>query len=286
MHKSEARVKELALLNNQHQLELDKSLLLRQINLAGIVVLLVLFLLFFYHYRQKQKTAKEISEKNEALERLLDEKEWLLKEVHHRVKNNLHTIMSLLDSQSAYLEKDALLAIQNSQHRIYAMSLIHQKLYQVENVTTINMAQYLPDLLQYLKDSFDVGRRIHFITSIETIELNVAEAIPVALILNEAITNAIKYAFPDNRKGVICIEMKRSEKTNFILTITDNGIGLPVGLQVTKGSSLGMRLMKGLSEDINGDLRIESNAGTTIKLRFSEDMILSKPREKVKMQTA
>ena len=98
-----------------------------------------------------------INQKNLELEFLVEEKEWLLKEVHHRVKNNLQTIICLLESQAAYLENDALKAIETSQNRIYTMSLIHQKLYQSENIQTIDMALYISELIQYLKDSFNIA---------------------------------------------------------------------------------------------------------------------------------
>ena len=129
---------------------------------------------------------------------MLAEKEWWLKEVHHRVKNNLHTIICLLESQAMYLEKDALQAIEKSQHRIYAMSLIHQKLYQNEDLQVIDMSVYLEEFIGYLKDSFDT-QGIDFIIHVDPVQLNLQQAIPVALIINEGVTNAIKYAF-ENRK--------------------------------------------------------------------------------------
>src|SRR5258705_13014161 len=112
-----------------------------------------------------------ILEKNQQLEHMLVEKNWLLKEVHHRVKNNLHTVICLLESQAEFLENDALKANEKSQHRIYAMSLIHQKLYQTEDVKTIDMKKYLPEFIQYLSDSFDTSNQIRFQLDIEPLKL-------------------------------------------------------------------------------------------------------------------
>lgn len=228
--------------------------------------------LLYNQYRIKQKNNQEVSLKNKSLERLLDEKEWLLKEVHHRVKNNLHTIMSLLETQSAYLKDDALLAVQNSQHRVYAMSLIHQKLYQMENSTNVNMAVYLPELISYLSDSYDTGHRINFNSRFDNIQLDISQAIPVGLILNEAITNAIKYAFPGKANGDISIQMTRSGEKNILLSIADNGIGLPADWAIIQKNSLGLKLMKGLSDDLRAKFTVNSEKGTTITLEFQKEL--------------
>ncbi len=175
-----------------------------------MVILLASGGLLYKQYRQKQKSAaliaetnkvisqknQAITQKNEALEQLVTEKEWLLKEVHHRVKNNLHTVICLLESQAAYLESDARQANEVSQQRIYTMSLIHQKIYQSEDIKSIDMSVYLPEFIQYLDDSFGNNLRIHFEVDIDPVQLDISQAVPVALIINEAVTNSIKYAFP------------------------------------------------------------------------------------------
>ena len=224
--------------------------------------------------KKLQVQQKEISGKNESLRHLVEEKEWLLKEIHHRVKNNLQTVVSLLESQSHYLEKDALMAVQNSQHRVYAMSLIHQKLYSPENPTTIKMSAYLPELVNYLSDSFNIKQRIKFSLHINEIELDVSQAIPLGLILNEAITNAIKYAFSSRDDNQIAISMKFVEKDRIELVISDNGRGLPDSFQSNKNETLGLKLIKGLTEDINGSLSIKSMEGTHITVSFSPSAIL------------
>ena len=272
----------LELLSKQDQLkqaELKTVSWLKDVTLVGILLLFIILGLLYNQYRIKQKNNKEISNKNLTLEHLLEEKEWLLKEVHHRVKNNLHTIMSLLQSQSAYLKDDALKAVQHSQHRVYAMSLIHQKLYQNENSTNINMMLYLPELLEYLRDSFDIKQQIQITTDIRDIHLDISKAIPVGLILNEAVTNAIKYAFPNGRRGEITIGMERIADKRIRLSIADNGIGIPGNWNKMQRDSLGLRLMKGLSDDVRGDFHIENAGGTKITLEFQEELFSFEPRK-------
>ena len=184
--------------------------------------------------------------------------------------------MSLLNSQSVYIDNEpALTAIHDSQHRVHAMSLIHQKLYGSENVSSIDMSIYIRELVTYLADSFDTGQRIRFTYDIEPLEMDVSQAVPLGLILNEAITNAIKYAFPNGRTGLIALSLTTTAPQHYILHISDNGIGMPAGLNSKKGS-LGMSLMEGLSEDLNGSFEIESDQGTTIEIAFVQDRVVKR----------
>lgn len=277
----------IKLLNDHTKLqesELKKSKLLNNVSIWSLVLLLIVIGLLYNRYRLKQRNhhklelkEREIKEKNVHLMHLLDEKEWLLKEVHHRVKNNLQTVISLLNSQSAYLNNDmALSAIRNSQHRIHSMSLIHQKLYSSENIATINMPNYIKELAEYLKESFSLGQRIRFDIKVDALELDVAQAVPIGLILNEAITNAIKYAFPENRVGMITIVLQKNDNNEYLLMISDNGIGIDITLKDTKTNSFGMSLIKGLSDDLEGEFSMENNNGTTLKIVFKPELPINK----------
>jgi two-component sensor histidine kinase len=201
----------------------------------------------------------------------------LVKEIHHRVKNNLHTIVSLLESQSAYLGNDALAAVRDSQHRVFAMSLIHQKLYLSDNVTTIDMSIYIKELVNYLGDSFNTAQRIRFELDIEPIKLDVGTAIPLGLVMNEAITNSIKYAFPKDT-GLITIVLKEDD-ARYCLIIADNGSGLPPDFDNVNANSLGMRLMRGLSKEIDATFTIAGHAGTIITITFAENALLHAIRD-------
>jgi two-component system, sensor histidine kinase PdtaS len=281
-YESDKKETEIKLKDQQIQVLTQKELLqqanLREVNLiknitiAGIAFILVVLVLLYHQFRNNQKSNKIIFQKNEELKAMLAEKEWWLKEVHHRVKNNLHTIICLLESQAMYLEKDALQAIEKSQHRIYAMSLIHQKLYQNEDIRSIDMAVYLDEFVRYLKDSFDVDE-IEFVTKVEPIQLNLSQAIPVGLIINEAVTNSIKYAFTGTAGARIYVSMK--ETAGIVdLTIADNGKGF-VPTEEAETKSLGIQLIKGLSKEIRGSLSIKGDNGTKITIQFKKDIITS-----------
>ncbi|MRG45453.1 hypothetical protein GFS24_10025 [Chitinophaga sp. SYP-B3965] len=261
-------IKTLEQTDRLQQANVRQAHFIRNISITATLLLLALAGLLYRQYRQKQRANQLVTIQNTQLQRLLKEKEWLLKEVHHRVKNNLHTVICLLESQAAFLENDALKAIESSQHRIYAMSLIHQKLYQVEDVKTIEMNQYLPEFVQYLKDSFGITDKIYFRTEVEPVSLDISVAIPIGLILNEAVTNSIKYAFPGNRKGTIEVIMYH-EAGEIVLEIADNGIGIDKNIKDQTLNSLGVELMKGLSEDINGRIDFTSDEGTKITVRFA-----------------
>ena len=186
--------------------------------------------------------------------------------------------MSLLNSQSAYINNEsALTAIHDSQHRVHAMSLIHQKLYSSDNVSSIDISLYIRELVSYLADSFSNGQRIRFEFDVEPLELDVSQAVPVGLILNEAITNSIKYAFPNERNGIVTISLSSNADQTCTLTISDNGIGIPVHFNNKRPGSLGMSLIEGLCEDLAGNFSIENNNGTTIKISFVHDQTVKRP---------
>ncbi len=266
----------IRLLGKETELQKSKTLeaqKLRNISF-GVIALIIIFLGVLYRaYLNKQRTNEilrrqqaEITDKNAILSHLLDEKEWLLKEIHHRVKNNLQIVISLLNSQSAYLKsKSAVNAIKDSQRRVHSMSLIHQKLYQNDNPSAINMKNYISELVYYLKDSFDEGS-VDFRQDVADVNFDVSQVVPIGLILNEAITNSVKYAFTDAKRGVISIMLKQCDNDIYELIIADNGGGIHIDLDAT--DSLGMSLIQGLSNDLNGTLDIYNDNGAVIKIIF------------------
>jgi two-component sensor histidine kinase len=279
LYQTQEKENQISLLNQQTKLEqanLKQATLVKNLTIAGIVAVLIIAVLLYRQSSLRKKNNNVITHKNEKLQHLLTEKEWLLKEIHHRVKNNLQIVMSLLNSQSAYIDNDAALtAIHDSQHRVHAMSLIHQKLYSSENVSSIDVQLYIRELVSYLADSFDTGQRIKFDLNIEPLKLDVSQAVPLGLILNEAITNSIKYAFPHEQIGTISISFLKNNSDQNLLSISDNGVGMPATIKKT--GSLGMSLIKGLSEDLDGNLSIENNNGTTIKILFVHETGVKSP---------
>ncbi len=282
--KYETREKEqsIAVLKAQSKSEhagLQNVSLQRNITIAGIAMLLVVAGLAYNGYRNKQRSNRqlqikqeEINKQNQSLQHLLKEKEWLLKEVHHRVKNNLQIIISLLNAQTDFLDNpSALHAIQESRERMQAIALIHQKLYQLEHSTLINIRSYIQELVSYLESSFTSARRIYFHLDIEPINLDVSQAVPLGLILNEAITNSVKYAFPEGKHGVISVLLERGEGDHIQLTIADNGIGLPPGFDVTANNTLGIKLIYLFTEQLEGKLSIRNADGVEIILSFTQE---------------
>lgn len=256
---------------------LRQASLIKNVSFAGIGLLLIIVSLLAAGYVLIRKNSRimalrqsEIDQKNHSLQRLVSEKEWLVKEIHHRVKNNLSMIVGFLGSQSNYLNgSEARNAIVESQHRIQAMSMIHQKLYQTENLSSLNISAYIHELVLYLEDSFNSNKSITFELKIEPLLINISHLIPLGLILNEAITNSIKYAFPGVKQGKISIILIQQEPGIFILTVADNGIGIEnEDLGLNKINSFGLTLIRGLSDDIGGELEIHNDHGTTIQIKF------------------
>jgi two-component sensor histidine kinase len=260
----------------------EQDRLWRNALLGGAALLLLLVGVLYNRYRLKQRSNRllqaqqqQIEQKNANLSQLIAEKERLLREIHHRVKNNLQIVMSLLNSQAASLEdKAALSAIQESQHRVQAMALIHQKLYQAEGVARIPMKAYIEEVISYLQDCYAASSPIRFSLQIEDIELDVTQAVPLGLIINEAITNAFKYAFPNRPYGAICLSLKRQAQTTCKLSIADDGVGLPVDFDPSRSRSLGMTLMHGFSAQLGGSLSITSPPGMSIELVFAEEQLV------------
>jgi len=278
-YQTEKKDKDLLLLKKQNQVSvlLVEKGAFRQKLIAGCAFLLFILLgLGYRRYQEKlrlnqdlRQQKEEISAKNNDLEHLLNENQWLLREVHHRVKNNLQIVMSLLNSQSAHLhDENALNAVRESRMRVQAMSLIHQKLYGCEDVSTISMREYISELVSNLKDSFRSGKNVRITQEIAPLSLDVSQAVPVGLILNEAITNAMKYAFPHAESDTLLIKMSHKPPYGISLTIADNGKGLPADINLDKIKSFGFKLVKGLTEDLGGTLFISSDGGTELQINF------------------
>jgi two-component sensor histidine kinase len=277
----ETRQKEdsIKLLNERSALDknyLQRANLMKNVTIAGIVLVLVIATLLYRQSWLRKKNNKTvtlqnklITNKNEQLENLVTEKEWLLKEVHHRVKNNLQIVMSLLYTQGAYLKNiDAKEAIRDSQNRVQVISIIHQKLYSKSNVSSIIVADYVSDLVRHLGKAYDCARRdIRFKEHLDPIKLDISQAVPMGLILNEAITNCIKYAF-GKEGGEIIINGLSIPDDSFLLTIADNGKGLPAGFNIAESTTLGMEMMRALSKQLGGTVQVEDNPGVTVTIKF------------------
>jgi two-component sensor histidine kinase len=229
-----------------------------------IAVLLSLLLLVLYVTYQNNKR------KNQLLQAQNREKEFLLKEIHHRVKNNLGIVSSLLDLQSAEMkDPNVVEAIHESQNRVYSMSMIHQKLYQGKNLSAIEMKEYFLELSDHILDSFGLKNRIEFHFNLEEIELDVDTAIPLGLIVNELITNSLKHAFPKDRKGRVDLYFRRKANNTLRLEVADNGIGIHKILETEEDKGgFGTKLIGLLVQQLDARMRRSTEQGTSVLIEF------------------
>ena len=228
----------------------------------GFATLLLGFLFFGYRsYIARTKSNTLLAAKNK-------QNELLLKEIHHRVKNNLELVKSLIALQSAQLEdsatKDAMIA---SQNRVQSMGIIHQKLYQGENLESIEMKDYFINLGEGILDTFNADDKVKIECAMENLELDVDTAVPIGLIVNELLTNALKYAFPEDAKGNISISLSKSNPETLTLKVVDNGIGKTEGL-APKGTGFGSQLIKLLTQQLNGEMQEDNQNGTSVLFHF------------------
>lgn len=223
------------------------------------VLLLMLLLLSYKAIRNKFRINTLLRKQNE-------EKEFLLKEIHHRVKNNLETVSSLLSLQSAQIQDPGILNVmEESQHRVQSMSMIHQQLYSGDNLAAIEMKDYFINLTDYIIDAFGASTWVGVEVDMKKIQLNVDKAIPIGLIVNELLTNSLKYAFPNRRKGCIRISLKKNED-KLQLDVTDNGVG--ISSSEVEGTGFGSQLIALLTKQLDGKMALNTSHGTTVSIQF------------------
>jgi two-component system, sensor histidine kinase PdtaS len=207
---------------------------------------------------------------DESIRASLREKEVLLKEIHHRVKNNLQVVSSLLGLQSRIIEDDTLRKMfQESQNRIHSMALIHESLYQSANLSEIDFPAYISQLADYLFRSYGVNsNRVQLAASIDELRLTIDTAVPCGLIINELVSNSLKYAFPGGRSGTIRIQMSEDEKHHIRLSVADDGVGFPDGIDQASTKSLGLRLVRTLADQLDATVEMSSSGGAQTILTF------------------
>lgn len=260
----EAENKRLLQTNQQHET-------LNKILGGGGILLLLMLSSLFYFYKGKQRANKKLEAHKKQIEISLREKEALLREIHHRVKNNLQVISSLLNMQSYHLQnQDMIDVFTGGQSRVKAMALIHQKLYQTEQLSEIDFREYTEQLISHLETAFgSADKKIKTCVDGANIKLDIDTAIPLGLILNELITNAYKYAFEGVQGGNLQIALHQ-EDMYYHLTVKDSGHGLPSDFDESKLTSLGLKLVRMLIDQLDGSLTIENDAGAHFSIRFKE----------------
>ncbi len=215
----------------------------------------------------------DVTEQKKAeneLKNSLKEKELLIKEIHHRVKNNMAVISSLLNLQAErFKDPPVLNAFRDSRHRIRSMALVHEKLYQAKDLSKIEFSQYIKELSRQVSRSNEFqGAGISVKVKADNIKLGIDAAIPCGLIINELLTNAFKYAFPNNRRGEIRIRMQLKANKSYELTVGDNGVGLPGHIDVQNTSSFGLNLVCLLTQQLEGKVEVQREKGTRFIITF------------------
>lgn len=263
--------KQITLLNTQNELNslrLEQSQRRQWLLLAGLAALALLAGLAFFLVRTKQTANRHLAEKNEVISKALSEKELLLKEIHHRVKNNLQIISGLLKLQARHLsDPTALDALREGRNRVQSMALIHQNLYQEENLTGIEADTYIGKLADALFLSYNITPgAVELETRIEPIRLDVDTAIPLGLILNELISNSLKHAFPEGQSGRIDVSLQKQGDA-LRLKVADNGIGIPQARNPGK-PTFGYQLIELLAEKLKAQVSVSNENGAIIELNI------------------
>ncbi|MBC7919976.1 MAG: tetratricopeptide repeat protein [Ferruginibacter sp.] len=284
---SERKGFEIERLQQRNQLQEAKAamqVLIRNGSIAGLLGVSLLLGLLYNRFRLKQRANREleikqteINQRNRQLQNSVEEKDTLLKEIHHRVKNNLQLISSLLSLQQQANQDEVVAgAIRESQSRVKSIALIHEKLYHSETLAKIDFHGYLRDLMEHLVGSFR-ARNQHISYSIggENALFDIDTAVRLGLAVNELVVNALKHAFPDARNGEIRIHLTRQGPHQYQLSVADSGVGLPPPTEAQPTGALGLRLVGTIARQLNGQLRVERTenpTGSAFHLQFREPL--------------
>jgi len=244
------------------------------------ILLTVLLALFLYRLNQKRKVANNLlNDQNEELEQMnhtihlaLEEKEVLMKEIHHRVKNNLQIISSLISLQANRINNPEMLEIFNEmQRRILAISSIHQKLYQGDSVSLINMKDYLEEVVESIHSAFDTDKlAVGYEIAIQNVNLDIDAAVSIGLIVNELVTNSYKYAFKPMQNNYLVVGLGHLDSACCKLTVRDSGPGIAEHINITQSSSLGLRMVSLLTRQLNGKLEYKTDKGAVFSIVFEQ----------------
>ncbi|HMO38745.1 MAG TPA: histidine kinase dimerization/phosphoacceptor domain -containing protein [Saprospiraceae bacterium] len=269
--KYEADQKEETIQQQQSRLQQQQIIQWLSLGVVGLFALLLAGLLLTY--RNNRRRNLQLQSLNQNLVKKNQENELLLKEIHHRVKNNLEIVSSLLSLQSAQMEDSEVQnALQASRSRVQSMGILHQRLYQGENLAAIEMKDYLINLSEGLLDTFNAEDRVKIECAMQELELDVDTAVPIGLIVNELLTNALKYAFPEGKPGAIKLSLESMDAETLQLRIADNGVGKKMGAAV-QGTGFGTQLVNLLTRQLEGIMTQEVNNGTIISFQFKKTKV-------------
>lgn len=275
----ETKEKEIQIARQEEQLtardEQIRQQQLVQVLMAVAILLFIGLVVFIYvNFKRQKQTSQVLKEQKDIIEKTSQERATLLKEIHHRVKNNLQVISSLLNIQSRNTKNEqARSAIKEGQSRIKSMALIHQKLYNTDNLSKIDMQEYIDQLSNYLFKSFGPGDHVKNQIEIDKTFMDVNTAIPLGLIINELISNAYKYAFEGKAEGKLLVKLAALDDGKFELEVKDDGKGMDEEINFEETESIGLSLVNTLTQQLNGKLDLESSNGTSFKITFYDKLV-------------
>jgi two-component sensor histidine kinase len=252
---------------------------LSMVLIVCFIGILIISIVIYYYYKQSKKQQIDLAQKNKEIEKQkstieasLTEKVLLIKEIHHRVKNNLQVVSSLLNIQADKADNPALTAVLlDNKKRISAIALVHELLYKNQNMANINMKEYISMLATHLMSFSEISETpVESDLDIEDIALDLDTAIPIGLIINELISNSFKHAFKSLKSGLITVRFNRNRHNTYTLFVSDNGCGLPAGYQNNLANTLGIELVHILAEQVNATVTIENNSGTAFTFTFAK----------------
>ena len=218
---------------------------------------------------------RELVQSKETIRASLEEKETLLREVHHRVKNNMQVISSILHLQSEHIRDPEDRAIfDECQNRVRSMAMVHEKLYRSPNLSSIDFGEHIRELAAMLSHFYgQTARHTRLEVKAEAVGLNIDTAIPLGLILNELISNALKHAFPGGRPGTILVSLDFQPSGKLVLAVQDDGVGLPDGFDLDNTRSLGLKMIRDLTRQVGGTLILFRNNGTTFEISLPAPVV-------------
>lgn len=269
---NEKKAKEIEILKQENQiqeLELGRNRILIFSSVGGLILALISIFIFARVNRDKRKAMELLQKQNENIMRQKEEKEVLLKEIHHRVKNNLQVINSLIRLQCAYTDdEEALELFDECQNRIISMALIHEKMYEAHDLSNINIQDYVTQLAQNLLRSYRLNQRINLDINVKIKHLSLDTLVPLGLLLNELISNSLKHAFEGKEEGTITVRLDQNESGLFDLLIGDNGVGLPKDFSFNSAHTLGMELVVTLTDQLDGKIERVDEEGSYFRINF------------------
>jgi two-component sensor histidine kinase/tetratricopeptide (TPR) repeat protein len=277
---TEKKELEIELLNTENELKTNEILRNEDLStkqkltiyllLGGVLGIAIIAIVTFKYYKKQESNNIKLAEKNLLISTQKEEKEVLLKEIHHRVKNNLQIIWSLLDLQShSITDEQVKLAINDGKNRVNSMAMIHQMLYQNEDAGNIYFKDYIHKLTHQIRSSFSGSEKVKIELNIpDTLKFDIDTSIPLGLMITELFTNSLKYGVVSVSKPLISLKLTPFKNDEYLLTISDNGPGMPVDFSIKKSNSLGLKLVTNLSKQLQGKLSYQLNNGAEFNITF------------------